>query len=92
MLNDKIRMYRHKAGYSLTDLARIIGVSPSTIRYWEMSEKEPGLHKAVLLAKALNVKIEDLLDSGEMLLKEKELRKITIMKQIEQLKKEMDAL
>lgn len=42
------------------DLSRMTGISKSHLNYIEKNEKEPSLSMAIIIAQALNIKIEDL--------------------------------
>ena len=42
------------------ELSRMTGISKSHLNYIEKNEKEPSLSIAVIIAQALNIKIEDL--------------------------------
>ena len=43
------------------DLARAIGVSPSTVGMYEIRERIPPLKTAMQIAKLFNIKIDDIL-------------------------------
>ncbi len=51
---------RERKGYSLEQLSRLTGISTSHLNYIERNEKEPSLSYAIIIAKALNIKIEEL--------------------------------
>lgn len=42
------------------ELSRMTGISKSHLNYIEKNEKEPSLSMAIIIAQALNIKIEDL--------------------------------
>ena len=42
------------------DLSRMTGISKSHLNYIEKNEKEPSLSMAIIIAQALNIKIEEL--------------------------------
>ena len=51
---------REEKGYSLDQLSKLTGISTSHLNYIERNEKEPTLSYAIIIAKALNIKIEEL--------------------------------
>jgi len=55
-----LREIRIKKGYSLQQLSAMTGISTSHLNYIERNEKEPSLSNSVIIAKALNIKIEEL--------------------------------
>jgi len=59
---EKIKKAREDAGLSVTELAAIAGFTDNNIRYIEAGRvKTMNQHIAKVVAKALHVKIEDLL-------------------------------
>ena len=42
------------------ELSKMTGISKSHLNYIEKNEKEPSLSMAIIIAQALNIKIEDL--------------------------------
>lgn len=42
------------------ELSRMTGISKSHLNYIEKNEKEPSLSIAIIIAQALNIRIEDL--------------------------------
>ena len=52
---------RNAAGLSQAELARLIGTNPSNVAFWELSDKPPRSDMLPKLAKALGVKIDDIL-------------------------------
>ena len=53
---------RKAAGLSQYELARIVGVPQANIAFWERSEKPPRSDVLPKMAKALAVKVEDILN------------------------------
>jgi transcriptional regulator with XRE-family HTH domain len=53
---------RTAAGFTQIELARLVGEPQPNIAYWEQSEKPPRSDVLPKLAKALSVRVEDLLD------------------------------
>ncbi len=64
-LPENIRTYREKKGISQTRLAAILQISPQSVSKWERGLAAPDIENLYLLAKALNVSVDALLDSGE---------------------------
>jgi transcriptional regulator with XRE-family HTH domain len=60
-LGARIRMYREDRGYTLSDLARLSGVSRSYLYQVESGESSPTEEKLQALASALDTSIPDLL-------------------------------
>ena len=56
----RVAMLRKKSGYSQRDLARETGISPRMIAYYEKHEHPP-THMLPVLAKALNVTVDQIL-------------------------------
>jgi transcriptional regulator with XRE-family HTH domain len=52
---------RKAAGLSQAELAKLIGVSSKTVAYWETSATPPRSDALPALAKALGVRVEDIL-------------------------------
>lgn len=59
----KLLKLRLEAGISQSELAEIIGEPQQNVAYWERSEKPPRSDVLPKIAKALGVKIEDILDT-----------------------------
>lgn len=62
---DRIRQLRLDAGYSQSDLAKLVGVSKSSINMYERSEREPSFEKTEALADIFNVSLEYLLGRSD---------------------------
>ncbi len=57
-LLDKLITARHKAGLSQSDMARIIGISPSAINQFENTKhRSPTLHSLNRYANAIGLKL-----------------------------------
>ena len=64
-LGGKIREARRKCGFSQGQLATRMSVSRSAIAKWETDKGLPDVGNLKMLAKLLNVSIDQLLDEGE---------------------------
>lgn len=62
---DRIRELRKAAGYSQSELAKLVGVSKSSINMYERSEREPGYETTEALADVFNVNLEYLLGRSD---------------------------
>ena len=60
MFHERLAALRKAKGISQPELAEIAGVSVDTERRWEWGKQEPRLGELVLLAKALEVTLEEL--------------------------------
>jgi transcriptional regulator with XRE-family HTH domain len=59
---ERLLQFRLAAGLSQKELAGMIGETQQNIAFWEQAEKPPRSDTLPRLAKALGVKVEDLLD------------------------------
>ena len=57
----RIAALRRAAGLSQTELGDAVGVQQQTIAFWELSDKPPRSDILPAMAKALRVRVEDLL-------------------------------
>ena len=57
----RLRVLRQRAGLSMRQLAQMIGVDHSNLRFWEQSGKTPRSELLPAIAEALGVSIEELL-------------------------------
>ncbi len=64
-LGSRVRTYREARGYTLSDLARLSGVSRSYLYQVESNESSPTEEKLQALADALDISIGDLLGIDE---------------------------
>lgn len=60
---DKLAGYRIRAGLSITELAKLTGISHTNISAMEANRRIIGLHVAQKLAKVLNCNYTDLLEA-----------------------------
>ncbi|MBD2021237.1 helix-turn-helix transcriptional regulator [Leptolyngbya sp. FACHB-36] len=56
----RLRLLRERAGLTLPELPRQVGVSDRNVWDWERGLVMPRLDRAVILARALNVSLKDL--------------------------------
>lgn len=55
LLSERIRAWRESNGLSQSQLARRIGVQPSTVSYWESGTNLPSAKHLEMLAAALGI-------------------------------------
>jgi len=60
----RLAAFRKAAGLSQAELARAVGVPQSSVSYWETAPKPPRSDILPKLAKALGIRVEDLLGSA----------------------------
>lgn len=60
----EIRKCRKKQGITQTELAKRIGVAPSTVTQWETGARNPSVNQVPLLASALECSLDDLFGSS----------------------------
>ncbi|PYE52530.1 helix-turn-helix transcriptional regulator [Paenibacillus sp. FSL H8-0317] len=58
---ENLKRYREKRGLTKEELGERIGVSGVTIGYWESGRNEPRMGKVDLIARVLDITIDDLL-------------------------------
>ena len=61
MLGERICLLRRGQGWSQSQLAEHLGVSPSTVGMYEQGRREPSLQGAVALSRAFGVSVDYLL-------------------------------
>lgn len=62
-IGDRIRYLRRKANLNQTELAKKLGVSTSTVGFWETNKREPDLDLLVKLSEMFNVSADYLLNN-----------------------------
>lgn len=65
MIGDRIKAAREAAGMSQSDLARAAGVQRQLVSRWENGTHNPGLYNSVILARVLNIPLENLMKEKE---------------------------
>lgn len=71
MLGERICLLRRRQGWSQTELAKRLCISPSTVGMYEQGRREPSLEGAVRLSRAFGVSVDYLL-TGSPLTREDE--------------------
>lgn len=61
MENNKIKKIRLQLGLSQSEFAKKTGLKLKTLQFWEQGRRKPGVKNLMLIAKALELKIEDLI-------------------------------
>ncbi|MEI6420523.1 MAG: helix-turn-helix transcriptional regulator [bacterium] len=64
MFKDKIRALREKKYVSQTEVAKIMGVTPTTYHRWETGEREPNFATVNKLAQYFLVGVEELISEN----------------------------
>lgn len=59
ILRNNLRGYRVKAGLTQINVAHELGVSQSTIKYWEREPQKLPFDKLAVLSQLYNVKVTD---------------------------------
>ena len=65
-MGSRIREIREQRAYSVSALARVLGVNERTVRYWESGRSEPTKANLRRLARALRVQAEELRSEPEL--------------------------
>jgi transcriptional regulator with XRE-family HTH domain len=60
-IGERIKQLREKASLSQSELANKAGVSVRSLQNWEIGHRTPQLPAAAALAKALGVKLDELM-------------------------------
>lgn len=63
-LGHRIEQARAAKGYTVSQLARRMGVKPGTLKNWESDRSEPRANKLTMLSGVLNVSTRWLLEGG----------------------------
>ncbi len=53
----RIKLFRRMAGLSQTQLAQIVGVTPSAVSHWEAGESDPTVDRLEAVATACGVEL-----------------------------------
>ena len=63
--NARLRLLRHESNLSQQDLAKILGISKSSINMYERGEREPGLETLEAIADFFNIDMAFLLGKSD---------------------------
>lgn len=74
---EKLKYLRTKMNLTQKDFAEKIGVSQSSINYWEKGQRIPSIEAAAKIADYFNITIESLLDSEDRFINQNPLNMIT---------------
>lgn len=61
MGNNKIKKLRLQLGLSQSEFATKTQIKKKTLQFWEQGRRNPGIKNLTLIAKALDLKIEELI-------------------------------
>lgn len=61
MEDNKIKKLRLQLGLSQSEFAEKTKIKKKTLQFWEQGRRNPGIKNLTLIAKALNLKIEELI-------------------------------
>ena len=74
---EKLKYLRTTMKLTQKDFAQKIGVSQSSINYWEKGQRIPSIEAAAKIADFFSITIESLLDSEDRLIKQNPLNMMT---------------
>lgn len=60
-MENKIKKIRVQLGLSQSEFATKIQIKKKTLQFWEQGRRRPGTKNLMLVSKALNLKIEELI-------------------------------
>ncbi len=64
-IGEKIGSLRAKSGLTQTDLAKKLGISRSSVNFWEMSLSSPSIANIIEMSKIFNVPTDYFLSSSD---------------------------
>jgi len=64
-LSENIKMYRTERGFTQSELAALLSVSPQAVSRWENGQAYPDIELLLSLAKYLDVSVDELMGTGE---------------------------
>lgn len=74
---EKLKFLRTKLNLTQKEFADKIGVSQSSVNYWEKGQRIPSIEAAAKIADFFNITIESLLDSDDKLIKQNPFNMLT---------------
>ena len=74
---EKLKHLRLELNLTQKEFANKIGVSQSSINYWEKGQRIPSIEAAARIADFFDITIESLLDSGDKLIKQTPISMLT---------------
>lgn len=74
---EKLKFLRTKLNLTQKEFADKLGVSQSSINYWEKGQRIPSIEAAARIADFFNITIESLLDSDDKLIKQNPINMLT---------------
>lgn len=60
-MENKIKKLRSKLGLSQSEFATKTQIKKKTLQFWEQGRRKPSIKNLMLISKALDLKIEDLI-------------------------------
>ena len=61
MEDNKIKKIRLRLGLSQSEFAAKTNIKKKTLQFWEQGRRKPGTKNLMLISKALNMKLEELI-------------------------------
>lgn len=74
---EKLKLLRTELNLTQKEFADKLGVSQSSVNYWEKGQRIPSIEAAARIADLFNITIESLLDSDDKLLKQNPINMLT---------------
>lgn len=74
---EKLKFLRTKLNLTQTEFADKLGVSQSSVNYWEKGQRIPSIEAAAKIADFFDITIESLLDSDDKLIKQNPFNMLT---------------
>ena len=60
-MENKIKKIRSELGLSQSEFATKVNIKKKTLQFWEQGRRKPSLKNLMLISKALNLKLEELI-------------------------------
>ena len=74
---EKLKSLRIQHNLTQTEFAKCIGVSQSSVNYWEKGERIPSIEAAAKIANFFDITIESLLDSNNRVISQNPISMLT---------------